>query len=190
MGWGISIDQDENGFVSCGDADFETGPEDYEGYPPCSYDMIYEGVESQRREIDMARDEIGLEAARAQAWEAFGSAKGRWDNLHEDAKLNIHNEYAKDLKKQIRECKVDRKREKDKRDQITFFEKRFGQELDKLGKDIAELEAKLEERRAAYKKVREPLEILEGELAVITAPTRWKKELQKRLELEDEAWDA
>jgi chromosome segregation ATPase len=189
MGWGISIDQDEDGFVYCEDANFETDAGDYHGYPPSSYDFIYEHVERCRGEIDGARDEMGIDEAHVQCREAFVGAKQAWRRLAPDERNKIHEEYVKDLKKQIRECRVDRKRQKEKMDQILFYEKRFGPDLSKLDREIADLEARLEAKRQEYKKVREPLTILESELSVINEPIRAKELLQKRLEMEEEFWN-
>lgn len=189
MGWGISINQDEDGFVYCEDANFETGPDDYHGFPPSSYDFIYEHVESHHSEIDWARDEMGIDAANIQCREAFAEAKGAWLNLDDEEKATIHNEYVKDLKKQIRECRVDRKSQKEKIDKITFFEKRFGSELAKLDREIVNLESRLDIKRGEYKKLREPLTLLESELRVINEPMRIKEDLQKRLEMEEETWN-
>lgn len=189
MGWGISIDQDEDGYTQCSDANFETNAYDYQGYPPSSYDFIYEKVGEARSEVDWLRDEMGADAAHERCLEAFRGAKCAWDHMDEDEKNTIHREYVRDLKKQVRECKVDRVRQKEKLDQITFFEKQFGPELSKLDEEIAELEERLREKREAYKEKREPLAILEEELALIMAPARLKKELQKRLELEEAEWD-
>lgn len=188
MGWGINIDKDQDGFVYCQDASFETDADDYHGYPPSSYDYIYEQVEEAHSEIDWLRDEMGVDSARARCFEAFADAKSAWDHMDDEEKEKIHKEYVKDLKKQIRECRVDRVRQKEKQDQITFFEKKFGPEVAKLEREISELEARLAEKRAAYKATREPLTILEGELDLILEPERKKKQLQKRLALEEETW--
>lgn len=190
MGWGISIDQDADGRVYCSDANFETNAYDYQGFPPSSYDFIYEQVEGCHREIDMARDEMGVSAAAEQCYDAFNGAKRAWRGLGEDERTRIHREYVSDLKKQIRECKVDRKRQKEKIDQITFFESKSGPKLDKLNAEIAALEARLEAKRTEYKKHHEPLAILESELAIINEPARRKRELQKRLDLEEAEWEA
>ena len=102
MGWGICIERDEDGFVYCSDADFETHEGDYKGYPPCSYDIIYEGVESRRREIDMARDEVGIDAAREQCWEAFEYAKRRWDCLDDEDQWKVHGEWMAQKRAKLR----------------------------------------------------------------------------------------
>jgi len=184
MGWGISIDQDENGFVRCGDADFETGPEDYEGYPPCSYDMIYEGVESRRRDIDMARDEIGVDAAREQAWEAFAYAKGDWGSLDEDEQWKIHGEWMAQKRAEIKACVVDKEARKAKNKEMAAFNHA---PVVKLEDEIKALEERLAKKRLEHAELRAPLTKLEAEYAQITQPDRDKKELQELVDLE-KAW--
>ena len=184
MGWGISIDQDENGFVYCHDADFETGPGEYEGYPPCSYDMIYEGVEEHHREIDWARDEQGLDAARAQAWEAFGCAKGRWDNLDDAEQWKIHGEWMAQKRAEIKACVVDKEARKAKNKEIANFNHA---PVVKLEDEIKALEERLAQKRAEHTELRAPLTKLEAEYAEITQPDRTKKELQELVDLE-KAW--
>ena len=75
MGWGISIDQDADGYVFCTDADFKTDECDYDGFPPHSYKMIADGVEDEHSTIDWTRDEIGLDAANTACYRAFEVAK-------------------------------------------------------------------------------------------------------------------
>ena len=184
MGWGISIDQDENGFVCCHDADFETGPEDYKGYPPCSYDTIYEGVEAHHRDIDGARDEIGLDAAREQAWEAFGYAKKRWDCLDDAEQWKIHGEWMAEKRAEIKGCVVDKEARKAKNKEIANFNHA---PVVKLEDEIKALEAQLARKRAEHAELRAPLTKLEAEYAEITQPDRTKKEIQELVELE-KAW--
>lgn len=184
MGWGISIDRDDNGFVCCGDADFETGPEDYEGYPPCSYDMIYEGVESHRRDIDGARDEIGVDAAREQAWEAFAYAKGEWDRLSDEAQLKIHGEWMAQKRAEIKDCVVDKEARKAKNKEIKAFDHA---PVVKLEDEIKALEERLTRKSLEHTELRAPLTKLEAEYADITQPDRTKKELQELVDLE-KAW--
>jgi hypothetical protein len=183
MGWGISIDQDENGFVCCGDADFETGPDEYEGYPPCSYDMIYEGVESRRREIDGARDEIGVDAAREQAWEAFADAKGDWNRLDDEEQWKIHGEWMAQKRAEIKECVVDKEARKAKNKEIAVFNHA---PVVKLEDEIKALEAQLIKKRAEHAELRAPLTKLEAEYADITQPDRDKQALQEIVDLEKE----
>jgi hypothetical protein len=184
MGWGISIDQDENGFVYCHDADFETGPEDYEGYPPCSYNTIYEGVEEHRGEIDWARDEQGLDAARAQAWEAFGYAKCRWDRLDDTEQWRIHGEWMAEKRAEIKSCVVDKEARKAKNKEMAAFNHA---PVVKLEDEIKMLEAQLIRKRAEHTELRAPLTKLEAEYAEITRPDRDKQELQELVDLE-KAW--
>jgi hypothetical protein len=184
MGWGISIDQNENGFVYCHDADFETGPDNYEGYPPCSYDMIYEGVEAHHSEIDWARDEQGVDSAREQAWEAFAYAKGRWDRLSDEEQWKIHGEWMAQKRKEIKECVVDKEARKAKNKEIAAFNHA---PVVKLEDEIKALEEKLAQKRQEHFKLRTPLTKLEAEYAEITYPDRIKKELQELVELE-KAW--
>lgn len=184
MGWGISIDQDENGFVYCHDADFETGPSDYEGYPPCSYDIIYEGVEAHHSEIDMARDEGSVHAANEQCWEAFGYAKRRWDRLDDAEQWKIHGEWMAQKRAEIKACVVDKEARKAKNKEIANFNHA---PVVKLEDEIKALEAQLARKRAKHAELRAPLAKLEAEYAKITEPDRIKKELQELVEIE-KAW--
>ena len=183
MGWGISINQDENGYVYCHDADFETGPEDYDGCPPCSYDTIYEGVEEHHREIDWARDEQGLDSARAQAWEAFAEAKGRWDCLTDEEQWKIHGEWMAQKRAEIKACVVDKEARKAKNKEIAAFN--HGPVV-KLEDEIKALETQLARKRAEHTELRAPLTKLEEEYAEITQPDRDKRALQELVELEKE----
>ena len=184
MGWGISIDQNENGFVRCRDADFETGPEDYRGYPPCSYDAIYEGVEVYHGAIDMARDDGSVYAANEQCWEAFGYAKRHWDRLDEEEQWRIHGEWMARKRAEIKECVVDTEARTAKAVEIEKFNTKYGPRLEKLGGDIMWLEDLLVKKRAKLAEAREPLDALEAEYAEITQPDRDKKALQAIVDLE------
>ena len=186
MGWGLSIDQDGDGYVYCSEADFETGPEDYDGYPPHSYPIIHEGVEEHHSEIDFARDEMGLDAARAQCWEAFADAKSAYRRLSDDEKMRLHTELMKELKADMKVCVVDKVRKKEKEDQIKFFKKQWSNDLEKLEADIAHIEKQLAQKRKEYEEKRQPLTILEDELKTIMAPAERKKEIQKLIDLEKE----
>ena len=186
MGWGISIDQDADGYVFCADADFVAGPEHYEGYPPHSFQTIYENMEAYHSEIDFARDEMGIDAARAQAWEAFDNAKAEYRRLSDDKKMELHSNFVSDLKSEMKGCVVDRKRQKDKEAQIAFFKNEFGSVLGELESDIARLEKELMEKRAEYDAKRRPLTVLEHELDAILAPGERKKEIQKIVKQETE----
>ena len=186
MGWGISIDQDKNGYVFCSEADFETGPEDYEGFPPHSYKTIADGVEEEHSSIDWTRDEVGLDAARAACREAFEGAKCYYEGLDDDEKWNMHTEYVKELKSEMKLCVVDKVRQKEKEAQIAFFKTQYGPELCTLSNEIAQLAAQLESKKKQYEKVKAPLDVLENELAVIVKPAVRKKELQTLIKRETE----
>ena len=183
MGWGISIYQDENGYTCCREADFETGPEEYEGYPPCSYDTIYEGVEACHSEIDWARDEQGLDAARARAWEAFAEAKGRWDYLSAEEQWKIHGEWMAQKRAEIKACVVDKEARKAKNKEIAAFDHA---PVVKLEDEIAALEMQLAQKRKEHRELRAPLTNLEAEYAQITQPDRDKKALEELVDLEKE----
>lgn len=186
MGWGLSIDQDGEGHVYCHEADFETGPDEYDGYPPHSYPVIHEGMEEYHSEIDWARDEQGLDAARARCWEAFSDAKAAYLNLSIDEKIRLHNELMKELKDELKACVVDRTRKKEKEDQIRFFKREWRNKLEKLEADIAHLEKQLEQKRKEYTEMRQPLADLEQELKIIMAPAARKKEIQELINKEKE----
>ena len=184
MGWGISIAQDEDGFVYCHEADFETGPDEYEGYPPCSYDMIYEGVEAHHSEIDMARDEGSVHAANEQCWEAFGYAKRRWDRLDDAEQWRIHGEWMAQKRAEIKACVVDKEARKAKNEEIAAFNHA---PVVKLEDEIKSLEERLTRKRLEHAELRAPLTKLETEYAEITQPDRDKKALQEIVDIE-KAW--
>ena len=186
MGWGLSIDQDKDGHVFCSEADFETGPEDYEGFPPHSYKAIADGVEEEHSTIDWTRDEVGLDAARAACREAFEDAKCYYEGLDDDEKWKMHTEYIKELKNEMKLCVVDQTHKKEKEAQIAFFKTQYGTELCMLSNEIAHLTAQLESKRKQYEQVRAPLDMLEKELATILKPTVRKKELQALIKRETE----
>lgn len=186
MGWGLSIDQDGEGYVYCSEADFETGPEEYEGCPPHSYPIIHEAMEEHHSAIDWARDEMGLDAARAQCWEAFADAKAVYRNLSDDEKIRLHTELVKELKDELKACVVDKTRKKEKEDQIKFFKKEWKNKMEKLEADIAHLEKQLEAKRQEYDEMRRPLVVLEDELKIIMAPAERKKEVQALINKEKE----
>ena len=181
MGWGISIDQDEDGFVYCHDADFETGPGDYEGYPPCSYEMIYDGVEACHREIDMARDEGSVHAANEQCWEAFGYAKRGWDRLDDAEQWRIHGEWMAQKRAEIKQCVVNKEARKAKNKELKAFD--HGPVV-KLEDEIKALEVQLAHKRAEHAELRAPLTKLEAEYAEITQPDRDKGALQELVDIE------
>lgn len=189
MGWGISIDQDEDGFVFCSEADFETGIDDYTGFPPSSYEYIRDGVEQAHSEIDWMRDEMGLDSAKTRCWEAFADAKSSYTHLEESEKDKLHKEYIKDLKARIKLCKVDVKIKKEKEREIEFFLKNRGAEIEALENEVKEIEARLAKKRAELDKVKDPLVTLEDDLARIMAPAREKDHLKNLLKCEEDSWE-
>jgi hypothetical protein len=187
MGWGITIYQDANGYVRCDDADFKTGPVDYEDYPPCSYDLIYEGVEESHSEIDMARDEGSVQDARTRCWEAFGDAKNGWDRLTEEEQWVIHGKWMAARREEVKGLVVDPEARKAKAGEIEKFNTKYGPRLKKLGGDIMWLEDLLSKKRAKLAEAREPLDALEAEYAAIVRPDVMKREIQ-RLVHEEKDW--
>jgi hypothetical protein len=184
MGWGITICQNEDGFLMCEDAGFETSASDYDGYPPSSYDFIAEHFEQFHSEIDMARDEMGLNAARQECWEAFENAQKTYHRLTEEEKIRMHRSYINELSAELKTCIVDSKRKNDKEAQIDFVKIRYGPAIGKLEADIAWLESELAKKRRQLAERRAPLDLLENELACIVQPAERKKELQESIRKE------
>jgi hypothetical protein len=187
MGWGINIYQDVNGYVRCDDADFKTGPGDYEDYPPCSYDLIYQGVEESHSEIDMARDEGSVHDARSRAWEAFEDAKRGWDMLTEDEQWKIHGEWMAKKREEVKGLVVDVEARKAKAEEIEKFRTKYGPRLKKLGGDILWLEDLLEKKRAKLAEAQGPLDALEAEYAAIVHPDVMKRKVQRMVH-EEKDW--
>ena len=184
MGWGITIYQDANGYVRCDDADFKTGPDDYEDYPPCSYDLIYQGVEESHSEIDMARDEGSVQDARTRCWEAFGDAKNGWDRLTAEEQWDIHGKWMAARREEVKGLVVDPEARKAKAEEIEKFNTKYGPRLKKLGGDILWLEDLLSKKRAKLTEAREPLDALEAEYAAIVRPDVMKREIQRLVHAE------
>lgn len=111
MGWGICIDQDHKGHVYCDDANFETDDNDYDGYPPSSYDYICNYMDRNfHSEIDMARDEGSVELAHEYCDDAFRSSKSAYADLDEDEKLKMHKEWLEKTKEEIKKLRRRRAR--------------------------------------------------------------------------------
>jgi hypothetical protein len=146
--------------------------------------MIYEGVEEHHREIDWARDEQGVDSARAQAWEAFAEAKGRWDRLDDAEQWKIHGEWMAQKRAEIKECMVDKEARKAKNKELKAFD--HGPVV-KLEDEIKALEAQLDRKRVEHAELRAPLTKLEAEYAEITQPDRDKGALQELVDAE-KAW--
>lgn len=156
MGWGISIDQDEDGYVRCEDATFETGPEDYEGLPPSSYGFIRDYMEDNYyRDIDMARDEGSVHMALEMCVDAFRSAKRAYERLSADEKLECHLEWC-ELHPHV-----------ELRD-LTDAEIRLARCRDEIGDDIQRLEKTIKELQEHLAKFARPLRDLEEAHAQLT----------------------
>lgn len=165
MGWGISIDQDDNGHVYCSDADWETCSYHYEEnntvYPPSSYEFIRDYMDSNHHgEIDMARDEGSAELAYEECCSAFQSAKYAYDELTDEERTEMHNEWLAKTREEISKIVVDQ-------DATAAALVRI-EELNKL---ISELD---NERRRNY---------------MIVRPMQRKKALERQLCKELESWE-
>jgi hypothetical protein len=190
MGWGLCIRQDEHGFVQIPDADFFTDIDDYEGIPPHKYDMIYKCMdEDHRREIDMARDEIGLDFARETAKEAFDSA--RYSDYEDDKQMwKLHRKKMKELQEQMKTYNAAILAnkplvEKTKAEIDSFLIANEATQT-KLEKEIDDLKAALQAKEEEYEELMKPLMVLEGTLEEYKAPDKSKRKLQKILNAEKE----
>jgi len=186
MGWGLSIRQDGDGYVYCEEADFYTGPEDYEGLPPSSYEFIADGVESYHDMIDMARDEQGEDAAREECMDAFNATKGEWEiGVSDKEKREIHEVWLEEKLKALDSaiCIVDHAKKTATEEKIDEFLKEHKEEMDRLKGEITALEKLLADKISMYESKRQPLQRLERDLEQILVP---QKTRQKLLELIDE----
>ena len=109
MGWGISIDVDEDGHVYCSDAHWETASHDYEDdYPPSSRQFLCDYMEEHHhREIDMARDEGSVALAHEACCDAFGSAKTSYDYLDDEEREKMHKEWLEEARSELERLVVD-----------------------------------------------------------------------------------
>ena len=112
MGWGISISQDDNGYVFCSDANWDTFSDDYKDceyvYPPSSYEFICEYMDANYHgEIDMARDEGSAELAHEECCSAFQSSKYAYDDLSEEEKQQMHEEWLAKTREELSKIVVD-----------------------------------------------------------------------------------
>ena len=193
MGWGLCIRQDEHGFVQIPDADFFTDASDYEGIPPHAYDLIYKCIdEDHRREIDMARDEIGLDFARETAKEAFDCAK-HVDYEDDKHMWKLHHTKMKELQEQMKTYTAAIKTnkplvEKAKADIDSFLITNEATQT-KLEKEIDDLKAALQAKEDKYEELMQPLMALQDTLEEYKAPEKSKRKLQKILNDEKE-WAA
>jgi chromosome segregation ATPase len=186
MGWGLAIEQDEDGFIQIPDADFFTDESDYEGIPPHAYDAIYEYMEKyHRREIDMARDEGSIEFARETAQEAFQSAKSSCEG-----DMELHKDKVKELKESIKcenaAIKENKSLIKKTKSEIDSFLIKNDTYLKKLETEIDNLKKSVEIKEKEYESFTKPLMDLQDTLESYKSPEENKLKLQRMLDMEME----
>jgi len=182
----MGIGQDDYGYVYCDDVDFYTGPADYKGVPPSSYEFIADGVESYQEMIDMALSEQGEDIAREECYEAFHASKKEWRNgVSAKEKREIHEVWLEEKLKALDSaiCIVDQTKKKVTEEKIEAFLKEYKESLDTLKTEISALEKVLAEKIAVYESQRQPLQKLERDLEQILVP---QKTRQTILQLIDE----
>jgi chromosome segregation ATPase len=184
MGWGLTIDQDEHGFIQIPDADFFTDESDYEGIPPHAYDLIYEYMNDHyRRDIDMARDEGSLEFARETARESFESAKHSCDGDFE-----LHKEKVKELKAAIKEqtaiINKNKPLIKKTKEEIDIELIKRDTDIKKFEKEIDELKQLLDTKEKEYEALVAPIVELEDKLKSYKEHDEEKAKLQRLLDRE------
>ena len=180
MGWGISIDQDVNGHVYCNDANFETTEDDYEGYPPSSYEFICKYMDRYHHsEIDMARDEGSAELAHEYCRDAFNSAQSAYDHLDAKKQQQMHDVWVKKTRDEIEGCVVDTEAETLTLKDIEEYKKEYSQKIEDLEKKLKDLEQELYSLKA-------PLTMLQIKLGDIQRPASTKARLEEFLEKEME----
>lgn len=186
MGWGLTIDQDEQGFVQIPDADFFTDESHYEGIPPHAYDLIYEYMETHyRRDIDMARDEGSLDFARETARESFESSKNMCEG-----DIELHKEKVKELKAVIKEqtaiINKNKPLIKKTKEEIDIELIKRASAIKILETEMDDLQKKLDAKQKEYENMVEPITVLEDKLKLYKEDQEEKKRLQKLLDLENE----
>lgn len=139
MGWGISIDVDEDGHVNCGDANWETFSEDYEdedgSYPPSSRQFLCDYMDSNHHgEIDMARDEGSAELAHEECCSAFGCAKSAYIDLEDEERKKMHDEWIVEAREKLSKIVVDEEATAKARARIDELNK----QIDELKKELYE----------------------------------------------------
>lgn len=182
----MNIGQDDHGYVYCEDVDFYTGPTDYKGVPPSSYEFIADGVESYQEMIDMALSEQGEDIAREECYEAFHASKKEWKNgVSAKEKREIHEVWLEEKLKALDSsiCIVDHAKKKATEEKIEAFLKEYKEGLDTLKSEISALEKVLADKIAVYESQRQPLQKLERDLEQILVP---QKTRQTILQLIDE----
>ena len=165
MGWGISIDVDDNGHVYCGDANWDTYSQDYEDedgvYPPSSRQFLCDYMDDNYHgEIDMARDEGSVELANEECCSAFSSAKSAYLDLDDEEREKMHEEWLAETREKLSKIVVDEEATAVARTRI-----------EELTKQIDEL--KMELYRNQH----------------IVRPAQIKASLEKQIEKELESWE-
>jgi hypothetical protein len=139
MGWGISIDVDDNGHVFCSDADWETYSQDYEEddtvYPPSSREFLRDYMDSHHHgEIDMARDEGSAELAHEECVSAFLDAKYAYDGLTDLERTDMHMEWLAKTREELSKIVVDEEATANARTRI----EELNYQIDKLKMELYE----------------------------------------------------
>lgn len=173
MGWGISIDQDENGCVYCEDADFATGIDDYgDECPPSSYDYIYEMVEDEHGLIDSYRDNSGVDMANEACHDAFRSAKNSYESMDDEDKVEMHYTWVKNTKSELASCVFDPEKE--------------ARVLASIEEWNAKNSATMQELESKWKELQNQIRHLETTLTDVRRPKLRKQELENLLKIEDD----
>lgn len=173
MGWGISIDQDENGCVYCEDAEFETGIDDYgDECPPSSYDYIYEKVEDEHGTIDSYRDNSGVDMANEACHDAFRSAKNSYENMDDEDKLEMHETWVKNTRAEIASCVFDPEKE--------------ARVLASIEEWNAKNRVTMQELESKWRELQNQLTSLEYKLEDVRRPKLREQQLKILLKIEDD----
>ena len=165
MGWGISIDLDDNGHVYCDDAGWDTQSHDYEDadgvYPPSSCEFLRDYMDSHHHgEIDMARDEGSEELAHEECCNAFASAKYAYDELTDAERTEMHMEWLAETREKLSKIVVDEEATATARTRI-----------EELTKQIEELKTELYNNQQ------------------VVRPSQIKASLEKQIAKELECWE-
>ena len=123
MGWGISIDQDDNGHVYCSDANWETNSNDYDNedalYTPSSYEFLRDYMDDNyHHDIDSARDNGSESLAHEECCSAFSCAKSAYDELSDAERLAMHTEWLASTREKVSKIVVDEDATKAAREKI------------------------------------------------------------------------
>lgn len=183
MGWGLTIGLDDEGHVVCAECDFETTSDDYIDIPMSAREFIKRQMDrNHHSDIDMARDEIGLDAGREACREAFDDAKLDYESLDEEQKLKMHNQYMAQLKDKLDATKPsDPKTTKRLRDEMDAEDVKIATNKTKLEEDIARLQHQLADKQSALQTLLSKRDALEAELSSEREPDRKRLRLQRMM---------